>query len=144
MASSLVRSSGMAKVSTRGVMQSLHRLVAELDDFLDHFALGGLERAFLGADLDERLEFLFAEHAVGLEAARRELFGDPSERLCRRRLTGSSSGMASCSARTPSFAKLYRAAQGDDFRAEIAHAAMSVNGDALSAKGMPGASCRSR
>ena len=50
----------------------LRRLVAELDDFLDHLALGFLERAFLLAHLDQRLEFLVADCRPHAQIFRRE------------------------------------------------------------------------
>ena len=40
----------------------LRRLVAELDDFLDHLALRLVQRALLGAQFHERFELLFAEN----------------------------------------------------------------------------------
>ena len=50
----------------------LRRLVAQLDDFLDHLAFGFLQRAFLFAHLDQRLEFFIAQPRPLLQMARGE------------------------------------------------------------------------
>jgi hypothetical protein len=51
-------------------------LVAELDDLLDHLALRLVQRAILGAQLDQCFEFVFVEKVPGLERGGRHGIGD--------------------------------------------------------------------
>ncbi|MGC3989309.1 MAG: hypothetical protein QM796_06455 [Chthoniobacteraceae bacterium] len=81
-------------------------LVTKLDDFLDDLGFRRLERAFLGADFHERLQFVIAQDLGRLEAFGVKVLAIQSEKLCRRRLIGSSNGIASCRVRTPIFAML--------------------------------------
>jgi len=50
-------------------------LVAELDDFLDHLALGGVQRSLLRAELDQRAELFFTEEIGAGETRGREQLG---------------------------------------------------------------------
>ena len=54
----------------------LRVLVAELDNLLDHLAFVFLERAFLGAEFHEGLEFVFVQEMAGAEMSRGDRVGD--------------------------------------------------------------------
>ena len=54
----------------------LRRLVAQLDDFLDHLAFGFMQSALFLPHLDQRLEFFVAHVGAFLQAPRGEAIDD--------------------------------------------------------------------
>ena len=50
--------------------------VAQLEDFLDHFPLGFLQRTLFGTDLNQSLEFFIGQMRAGANVPRRDQFND--------------------------------------------------------------------